>query len=171
MAAAATAVDSSGHEELSLGRLASDLGVRPSALYNHVDGIDGLPHDLAVHATENLARHLRDSIVARSGYDAVRCIARAYREFAHQHPGQFASTLLPPADAQDELAAAHARIVELFGSVVESIGLAGERGVHASRMLRSTVHGLVSRSTELVSASIASRDTNPWTVERSIRDA
>ncbi len=144
LVAAAAAVDADGHEELSLGRLATDLGVRPSALYNHVDGIDGLRHDLAVHATENLGRHLRDALVARSGDEAVRAIAVAYRDFAHRHPGQFASTLLPPADAQDRLAAAHARIVELFGSVVESIGFSGERAVHAARMLRSTVHGFVS---------------------------
>lgn len=144
LTAAAAAVDASGHESLSLGGLARDLGVRPSALYNHVAGIDGLRHDLAVHATENLARHLRDSVVARSGTDAVKAIASAYREFAHQHPGQFAASLLPPADAQDQLAAAHGTIVKLFITVINTLGLEGERAVHGARLLRSTVHGFVS---------------------------
>lgn len=160
MAAAAALVDALGHAELSLGRLAGKLGVRPSALYNHVNGIDGLRHELAVHATENLARHLRDSVVARSGYDAIRSISRAYRGFAHEHPGQFAATLLPPVDAQDQLVAAHGRIVDVFGSVIGSIGLTGERGVHASRMLRSTVHGFVALESIDALTSPVDRDTS-----------
>jgi AcrR family transcriptional regulator len=142
--AAAAAVDATGLEALSLSGLARDLGVRPSALYNHVAGLDGLRHELAVHATENLARHLRDSVVARSGGDAVEAIAAAYREFAHRHPGQFAASMLPPVDAQDQLLASHEMIVDLFITIVKTLGPEGEAAVHWARLLRSTVHGFVS---------------------------
>ncbi len=141
---AATVVDNDGRDELSLGRLADGLGVQPSALYNHVDGIDGLRHELAVHATENLADRLRDSLVARSGRDALIALAWAYRDFAHEHPGQFASTLLPPTDSVDALGAEQARIVELFVTVMHSLGLEGDKAVHAARLARSAIHGFVS---------------------------
>ena len=141
---AASVVDNDGRDELSLGRLADGLGVQPSALYNHVDGIDGLWHDLAVHSTENLAAQLRDSLLARSGADALRALAHAYRDFAHEHPGQFASTLLPPVDAVDTLAEAQARIVDLFVTVMHSLGLEDERAVHGARLARSAIHGFVS---------------------------
>ena len=141
---AAAVVDNDGRDELSLGRLADGLGVQPSALYNHVDGIDGLWHDLAVHATENLAEALRVSLVARSGPDAVRSLADAYRDFAHEHPGQFASTLLPPVDAVDTLATAQAAIVDLFVTVMHTLGVEGERAVHCARLARSAIHGFVS---------------------------
>jgi AcrR family transcriptional regulator len=85
---AAAVVDNNGRDELSLGRLAEGLGVQPSALYNHVDGIDGLWHDLAVHSTEHLAAELRDVLVAKSGPDALRAIGHAYRDFAHEHPSR-----------------------------------------------------------------------------------
>ena len=141
---AATVVDTDGREELSLGRLADGLGVQPSALYNHVDGIDGLWLDLAVHSTENLAAVLRDSVVAKSGPDALRALAHAYRDFAHEHPGQFASTLLPPVDALDTLGEAQARIVDLFVTVMHSLDLDGERAIHDARLARSAIHGFVS---------------------------
>jgi AcrR family transcriptional regulator len=141
---AAAVVDNDGRDELSLGRLADGLGVQASALYNHVDGIDGLWHDLAVHATENLAAALRDSLVAKSGPDAVRALAHAYRDFAHEHPGQFASTLLPPVDALDTLAEAQARIVDLFVTVMHTLDIDGEQAVHSARLARSAIHGFVS---------------------------
>jgi AcrR family transcriptional regulator len=141
---AAAVVDNDGRDELSLGRLADGLGVQPSALYNHVDGIDGLWHDLAVHATENLATELRDAVVAKSGPTALRELAHAYREFAHEHPGQFASTLLPPADALDALSEAQARVVDLFVTVMHSLGLDGDQAVHDARLVRSAIHGFVS---------------------------
>lgn len=141
---AAAVVDNVGRDELSLGRLADGLGVQPSALYNHVDGIDGLWHDLAVHATQNLAEELRSSLVAKSGADAVRSLAHAYRNFAHEHPGQFASTLLPPVDAVDTLGTAQAAIVDLFVTVMHTLGAEGERAVHNARVVRSAIHGFVS---------------------------
>ena len=141
---AAAVVDTDGRDELSLGRLADGLGVQPSALYNHVDGIDGLRHELAVHATEHLAARLRDALVARSGRDALTALAHAYREFAHEHPGQFASTLLPPTESVDALAEAQARIVDLFVTVMHSLGIEGDDAVHAARLSRSAIHGFVS---------------------------
>jgi len=144
VAEAARLVDEAGRDELSLGDLAERLGVQPSAIYNHVDGIDALRHQLAVLATHNLADVLRSALVARSGADAIRALAGAHRRFAQDHAGQYASTLLPPDDRSDELASAQGAVTDLFVLLMESGGLSGDDAVHTARLVRSTLHGFVS---------------------------
>jgi len=140
---AAERVDVTGRNDITIGDLADDLGVQPSALYNHIDGLDGLQHDLAVHSTDAVANHLLDAVVAISGADAVRALAHAYRQFADQHPGQYASQLLPPAAPDDSLATAQQRIADVFVRVLSSTGLEGDAAVHAARIVRSAIHGFV----------------------------
>jgi AcrR family transcriptional regulator len=140
---AAERVDSAGRNDITIGELAEDLGVQPSALYNHVDGLDGLKHELAVHSTDAVANHLLDAVVATSGAAAVRALAHAYRQFAEQHPGQYAAQLLPPAEPDDSLATAQQRIVDVFVRVLLSTGVDGDDAVHAARTVRSAIHGFV----------------------------
>lgn len=141
---AVSLVDTLGHDHLSLGGVASRLGVKPSALYNHVAGIDGLRHELAIAATHNLGAVLRDAIVARSGRAAVRELATAYRNFAAVHPGQYAFAMLPFGEHDKELAAAQSQIADLFVLVMQHAGLTDVDAVHTARMLRSAIHGYVS---------------------------
>ena len=141
--AAAEQVDATGRNDFSIGELAQALDVQPSALYNHVENLDGLRHALCVHATNAAADRLVDAAVAASGANAIRSIANAYRNFAQEHPGQYASHLLPAADADDDLVDAHRRIVEVFVRVVNSVGLEGDAAIHAARTLRSAIHGFL----------------------------
>ena len=55
---AAVIADESGADGLTLAALAARLGVRSQSLYAHVDGLDGLRRDLAVHGQQELARRL-----------------------------------------------------------------------------------------------------------------
>jgi AcrR family transcriptional regulator len=139
---AALVVDSVGRDELSLGRVAADLGVQPSALYNHVDGLDGMLHGLALHATQHLGSRLTDASIARSGDVALGAIGHAYRAFAHDHPGQYEFTLLPPTESS--LNDAHAAIVQIFVRLMHSYELDGDEAVHTARVVRSAIHGFVS---------------------------
>lgn len=135
--------DSDGIQGVALGRVAEDLGVQTSALYNHVDGVEGLRHDVAVQALANLAAALRDAAVARAGEDALKAVAHAYRAFATESPGQYASTLLPPADAEDQLVNDNWAITELFVQILGAFEIEGDHAVHTARALRSAIHGFV----------------------------
>ena len=136
-------VDEGGVDDLALAKVADDLGVQSSALYNHVEGLDGLRHQVSVRASVNLADTLLHSAVARSGHDAVRAIAQAYRSFAEDHPGQYASTLLVPAERDEELLAAQEAIVSVIARVLQSCGLSTHEAAHHARVVRSTIHGFV----------------------------
>jgi len=136
-------VDEGGVDDLALAKVADDLGVQSSALYNHVEGLDGLRHQVAVRASVNLAEALLQSAVARSGHDAFRAVATAYRTFGEDHPGQYASTLLVPAEREDELHTAHKAIVDVIGRVLESCGLSPLEAAQNAQAVRSAIHGFV----------------------------
>src|SRR5215470_8697450 len=93
---AATMADESGADAVTLAALAARLGVRSQSLYAHVDGLDGLRHDLAVHGQEELAARLGGAVMGRSGADALRALAAAYADFAAARPGLYACSLRAP---------------------------------------------------------------------------
>jgi len=136
-------VDRHGLDALTLSGVAAELGVRPSALYTHVEGLEGLRYHVAVHATANLTARVRDAAVGRAGDDAIHALGSAYRAFAHEHPGQYASTLLPARGVDDELAAASASLLDVFARVYRSGGLGAEEAATAAAATRSAIHGFV----------------------------
>ncbi|MGI9599370.1 MAG: TetR/AcrR family transcriptional regulator [Acidimicrobiales bacterium] len=136
-------VDESGLDALSLSAVARELGVGPSALYTHCDGLEGLRHLVAVAATNNLTRDLQTAAIGNAGHDALDAMGDAYRRFAESHPGQFASTLRPPDPSHEELQAATALLLEVFTLVFAAMGLAGEDSTRAARSTRSAIHGFL----------------------------
>lgn len=136
-------VDRHSLDALSLTAVAGELGIRPSALYTYFANIEALRHAVAVQATTNLTARLRDAAVGRAGDDAIVAMASAYRAFATDHPGQFASTLAPLPVHHDDLAAAGAEQLELFARVMSGYGHEGDAARHAARSVRSAIHGFV----------------------------
>ena len=136
-------VDRHSLDALSLTAVAGELGIRPSALYTYFANIEALRHAVAVQATTNLTARLRDAAVGRAGDDAIAAMATAYRTFAADHPGQFASTLAPLPVHHGDLADAGAEQLDLFARVVAGYGHDGDEALHAARSVRSAIHGFV----------------------------
>ena len=136
-------VDRQSFDSLSLSAVAAELGIRPSALYTYFDSLDDLRYAIAVQATVNLTDDLRDAVVGQSGDAAVLALARTYRQFAVLHPGQYASTLLPPTQPGDDLARAAERLTDVFARVIANYGHDGDGAIHAARAARSAIHGFV----------------------------
>jgi AcrR family transcriptional regulator len=136
-------VDRDGFDALSLSAVANQLGVGPSALYTHVDGLEGLRFLVAVTATDNLTQEVRNAAIGNSGNDALSAMGAAYRGFALEHPGQFASTLLPPRSDTDALATATRHLLDVFVLVYGAIGLDTDQSQLAARSTRSAIHGFL----------------------------
>lgn len=139
---AAAIADSDGLSEVTLARVAADLGVRAPSLYNHVDGRDGLLRLLALHSITELADALRDAAVGRAGADALRATAHAYRRYAHEHPGRYATTVRA-APGDEELEAAGGRAVDVLVTILAGWGFEGEAALHRVRVIRAALHGFV----------------------------
>ncbi len=135
--------DASGLGSLTLAGVAVELGVRTPSLYKHVDGLPALHRLVAVHAKQELAGVLGQAAVGRSRGEALRALARSYRDWARSRPGLYAAAqgAPVPGDAEDE--AASAAVVRVVFDALRGYGGDEDRLVDATRTLRAGLHGFV----------------------------
>lgn len=142
--AAVELADTRGLEEVTLASLSQKLGIKSPSLYNHVNGLAGLRHKLAVYGLTSLNDKLLRAAAGRSGDDAVLSISQAYMEFARLHPGLYEATL-PAQDYGDpEWQGISNDLVQLLLQVVNAYDLEEEIAIHLVRGLRSILHGFAS---------------------------
>ncbi len=139
--AALAVADADGLEAVTIARLAADLGVRPPSLYNHIAGREDLLRALTVRSLQDAGAALGAAAVGRSGVEALTALAYAWRTFAREHPGRYASTVRAPAPADEELLAAGANLVGIVLAVLRAWRLEDDEGIHAVRVVRSALHG------------------------------
>ncbi len=144
VAVAARIADAEGLDRLTLARLAAEVGVRTPSLYNHVRGLDDLQRLLARRGLEELATSLAAATVGRARDDAVRALGHAYRRWAFAHPGRYAAAVRAPAPDDAEFQALARDVVAVVVAVLAGYGLEGDDALHATRALRSALHGFVS---------------------------
>ena len=142
--AAAKLVDEEGIEQLTLGHLAERLGVRIPSLYNHIAGLPGLKHHLALYCLHNLLNRVLLATVGKSRAEAISALFNAYRAYAREAPGRYTLTLQAPAPLDQEVQAVAQQIVDVIRAVLVPYGLSEEDAIHAIRGLRSIVHGFIS---------------------------
>jgi AcrR family transcriptional regulator len=142
--AAAKLVDEEGIEQLTLGRLAERLHVKTPSLYNHIAGLPGLKHDLALYCLRDLLGCVTCATIGKSGAVAILALADAYRTYAKQTPGRYALTLQAPPPGDQEVQAAAQQVVEVVLAVLTPYKLGEEDAIHAIRGLRSIVQGFIS---------------------------
>jgi AcrR family transcriptional regulator len=142
--AAAKLVDEEGIDQLSLGRLAERLGIRTPSLYNHVAGLPGLKHDLALYSLRDLLNHATRATIGKSRAEAIIGLADAFRSYARQTPGRYTLTQQAPDPGDHELQLVAQQVVDVVRAVLAPYGLSEEDAIHAIRGLRSIVHGFVS---------------------------
>lgn len=145
VAAAAVIADERGMEAVTLANLADDLGVRTPSLYNHVAGLADLRQELALFALRDLAARIREATAGTADASGLFAFARAYRAYAHEHPGLYAAIARGAGPADDPaLAAASEDLVDLALRVLPATLESSDDRLHAVRGLRSLVHGFVS---------------------------
>lgn len=141
--AAADLADRVGAGAVTLAQLADHLGVRTPSLYNHVDGLAGLQRLLTLKALAELEAVVRSAVPEASGEAAVAALCHAYRDWARSRPGLYAYVIPSTEGADAEVAETGARVLELVVGVVAGLGPEGDDAVHATRVVRSAIHGFV----------------------------
>lgn len=139
---AARLSDEEGFDSLSLAAVAKRLGVATPSLYKHVDGLAGLRGEVALLGANGLGEAVQRAAVGRSGADALRAAADAYRRYAHAHPGRYVALQQLPRWA-GATAKPSTSPVEVLAAVLRGFGIAEDQMVHAIRALRSALHGFV----------------------------
>lgn len=141
--AAAAIVDAEGTDALTLARVAAALGVASPSLYKHVGGLDDLRRRVTLHASRELGAALAPAAVGRAGPEALRALAAAYRAFALEHPGWYPLAQRAPNPDDAEHQAVAAASLDTLAAALTAYDLTGENAVHAIRLVRATLHGLV----------------------------
>lgn len=139
--AAAELLDRLGPDGLTLTAVASALGIRTPSLYHHVDGLDGLRAALRRHGVARLGDVLQRATSGRSARDALDALARAYLAFARSHPGLYTLTLAGDTRGDPALTHDAERLLETVAAVLRGYDLGGDEALHATRVVRSTLHG------------------------------
>ena len=142
--AAAELVDREGVGALTLAALAAHFKVAVPSLYNHVGGLPGLQHQLALLGRQQLTQQLGRSVMGKSGDDAVMAMANAYRAYVKEHPGLYAYTLRVSTPEDVESQTVEAEALEISLKVLAYYDLHDEMALHMVRGFRSMVHGFAS---------------------------
>lgn len=164
--AAIALVEADGVSGLTLARVARRLDIKPPSLYNHVAGLDALRRDAALVATERLGECLGAAAMGRSGRDALRVTAVAFRTYVAEHPGLYELSAQARPD-DEEYTQAALRSTEPVIAILRGCDLDGVDAIHAARTLRSALHGFA--TLERVGGFGFDVDVNEsfeWLVER-----
>ena len=129
--AALAIVETDGVEQLSMRKLAAELGIVPTTIYWHVGAREQLLDAIVERFTERL---VASAVRGRTPASRVLCIARQFRDSASEHPnltvvandrGLNATVSLP-----------------LQIALARELTAAGLRGRRASRAMRSIVYAV-----------------------------
>jgi AcrR family transcriptional regulator len=132
-----------GWSQLTWTSLAAALGVRPPSLYNHWPSFDALKSELGLRGMLVLRDALTAALAGRDGIEALKDVCRAYVAFARARPALYQASLRAPAEDETAFAAAARETLDLVFRVLEPFHLSPENAVHAVRIVRSSLHGLM----------------------------
>ncbi len=136
-------VNEFGLEQLSLGKLAQQLKVKPPSLYNHIASLEELKNQLNLKALRLLKQDLLKATVAKTHEEALKGFAYSYRSFALKNPGLFHATLRTVEDREQAIKQEGHEILELILIILKGFGLEGNSALQATRSLRASLAGFV----------------------------
>ncbi len=135
--------DTLGWERLTWTALAGSLGVKPPSLYNHLRSFDELKAELAVKGITALRDALTAAAAGRSGPEALEALGRAYVDFARHHPALYQASLRAPEPGEEPFSSLAAETLTVVFGVLGPYRFSKENAVHAVRVFRASLHGLV----------------------------
>ena len=115
-------VDRDGWRELTMTKLANELGVKVPSLYNHVPNLEALRGELQDRTLRQLGAALNRKAMGRSGETAMRALAETFRRFANEHPARYDLATQAHADPAG-LAEVTADAGAAMAAVVRSYGI------------------------------------------------
>lgn len=135
-------IEAVGVEQLSLGRLAAELGIKAPSLYRYVEGKDGLLQAVNTRTVERLFEAMNAALETAPADPVERLLAlsQAYRAFAQDNPQTYAQAMTNTVDARrpDETYMVQL-VLPLQAMMAEVAG--EERSLPALRGLLALVHG------------------------------
>lgn len=140
--AAADLADEIGFDNVTVLAVARSFGVKDASLYSHIKNLRDLRARVAAASLTDLADRVSDAIAGRAGKDALVAFAGAYRDYAREHPGRYASTRFE-LDSDAALESDAHRHSHLSRAILRAYRLPEPDETDAVRLLGSTFHGYI----------------------------
>lgn len=133
-----------GEHALTFAALAKKLGIKAPSLYNHVASVTELRRELRLRGLTQLRSALQLAATGRAGSDALYALCHAYRTFAQTQPALYRMTLAATKQGDDASHAEAEAGLAVILAILRAYQLQDEQALHATRCLRSALHGFVS---------------------------
>lgn len=144
-------LDEEGAAALTTRNVTSRLGVTQPALYSHVATVEQLRALVAAHGSTEQGEVVRAAAAGRTGIDALRAAAHAYRDYVAAHPDRY---LVQVSTAPtDETRAALEEAAQGVRDVLRSFGIPEADVPRAHVAFRSAIHGFVHLEARRASSS------------------
>lgn len=142
--AAADMADEIGFDNVTVLAVARSFGVKDASLYSHIKNLRDLRKRVATASLSELADRVSDAIAGRAGKDALVAFAGAYRDYAREHPGRYASTMIE-FDVDSEALEAGRRHSQFSRAILRAYRLSEPDETDAVRLLGATFHGFIAQ--------------------------
>ncbi|MBD1877188.1 WHG domain-containing protein [Nodosilinea sp. FACHB-131] len=145
--AAIACLDREGELALGVNRVARELGVKPPAIYKHLDGNTGLRRAVALEIWRNYLTHCQSQMTDTiEPFALLRIGAQATRNFAQRYPGRYAVMMqyqMRPTDLEE------AEIIQnslhFFQKSLQLYKLSENALIDVMRMVNAAVYGFITR--------------------------
>jgi TetR/AcrR family transcriptional regulator, tetracycline repressor protein len=117
---------------LTMRRLARELGVDPMAIYHYVSGKSALLHAVVGQFLKECELPPREG----TWQQRITALCHAFRNLAHKHPGPFLVYVVHEQWAEDELG-----LHEAFHAALRDAGFDDVRTVHGAHLLMTYAEG------------------------------
>ncbi|HYX34107.1 MAG TPA: WHG domain-containing protein [Oligoflexus sp.] len=135
-------INKNGISTFTMSAVAEALRVTSPHLYKHISGLEPLLDGVTHAAFGHLKQVTIDAAIGKSGIEALIAIARVYREFGRNFPGEFACAARHSNPKDAETAKLRADIIQIyatiFGGKPDDDAL-----IHKIRVYRSLIFGFV----------------------------
>jgi len=132
-----------GYQQLTFAILATELGVKPPAMFKHYKNLDALRQNLTLHGLNMLKQHLQDAVTGRSGEEAFNALCHAYRDFAKANKGLYQAMQPSYFVNSKEVEQTAMQLMGIMIRVLKGFNIAANNYIHPLRILRSSLHGFV----------------------------
>jgi AcrR family transcriptional regulator len=145
--AAIDCLDKEGESALGVNRVARELGIKPPAIYKHLDGNTGLRRAVALEIWRNyLTDYQSQTTDITEPRDLLRIGAQATRNFAQRYPARYTVMMqyqLRPTDPEE------AKIIydslRLFKKSLQLYELSDDALIDTMRMVNAAIYGFIVR--------------------------
>ena len=138
---AAQIANAEGIDNLSLKRLAAELGVRTPSLYNHIQSLDDLRRQLMLYGWHQMEEKLLYAVVGYIGHEAIRVMCNSFYTYATENSGVFNAMLWYNKFQDEETQQATNRLFTILFQIMRPLKLSDDQINHLIRTFRAMLEG------------------------------